>query len=133
MGFTYFLNHKKSGFLLMEALLALLLLTSFSVVIGMYWQHLCHHQKNAEMKLQAISIATEVIDGALFGKKNFEYGATDKEKFTITTSKNILAKPRIIKGILENLENPYLAQVTVSWKLGTPLQISIPTIIGESI
>ena len=62
MCFTASYLNNKPGFLLMEALLALLLFSGFSVVIGMYWQHLVYHQKTDEMQLQALSHATEMVD-----------------------------------------------------------------------
>lgn len=118
--------NNKPGFLIMEALLALLLFSGFSVVIGMYWQHLVCHQKNAEMQLQALSYATDMIDLVLRRQK---YPA-QINKFTVKIDKQIMVSPTVLKGAWKNPDVVQLVQVTVANK---SCNVQLATILQEPV
>ena len=49
------------GFLLIEALIAILIITSFGCILGSYWQQIAAAQSRARVQLQAVSQAAQLL------------------------------------------------------------------------
>ncbi len=97
----------------MEALVAILLLSSFSVVIGWYWRNLSLDQKNAESQLRALSAAGQMVDNLSWQRTNMA-ALKKEEKSTISLVESRSIQPQIIKGSLKYLDRAQLIRVTVS-------------------
>ena len=68
-------NSAQNGFLLMEALLAILVFASLSVVIGSYWYHISKVRERANRQLNALVLATSAIDKLLYENANLANSA----------------------------------------------------------
>lgn len=96
-------NMSGSGFLLMEALVAILLVTSFSLIIGVYFHHIHNQYSLSQKRLHALSIAHNYINKIVhktihFNNFPFVYGP-----YTV----NVMQRPLNI--------NASLITVTVTW------------------
>ncbi len=119
----------KPGFLLMEALLALVLFSSFSIVIGMYWQHLMVNQKKAEKRLQALSYAIEVVDALIAGQEDYKTLPTDGRHYAVTIDKQQIM-PQVKKGALTHLDVAHVCKITVALP---DEQLQLMTIVPERV
>lgn len=121
------LRDQSSGFLLMEALLAILILASFTTVLGMYWCWLHKQQKSIKNRLMVVSQAADCIDEILWGA-----GATKDNPFcTIAITKQVLAKPHIIKGSIDHLDDTSLVIVALSWQENNHVESMVFRTVGE--
>lgn len=101
----------RPGFLLLEVLLAILLLSCFSVIIGSYWHVITTHYVHAQKKLQATFIATDCIDHLV--RKKISQIPSTLNGFTIHVNKELLSFTSTIAN--QTPTQPMLVTVTISW------------------
>lgn len=118
-------KQNRAGFLLMESLLAIVLFSSFGIVVGMYWQHLLSQQKKVEMQLQALSCATDIVDAIIAGQSDFQHLKKTTKNYTTSIEKKMI-NPYLLKGSLKNLDKVQLVEISVgSYKEQVQLQTLI--------
>jgi type II secretory pathway component PulJ len=103
MAFLPIKSNKVDGFLLMEALLAILLITNFSLIIGAYFHHIHNQYAKTKKRLYALSIAHNYIDKIIHKTINLHNFPQTDGAFTINMSQKLLT------------ENARLTIVAVSW------------------
>lgn len=117
MAFLPIKSDKADGFLLMEALLAILLITNFGLIIGAYFYHINNQYSNTQKRLYALSIAHNYIGKIIHKTIHLHNFPQTDGAFTI----HLLQKPLA--------ENAWLKIITVSW-LNDAVQLKIITAEG---
>ena len=115
------------GFLLIEALIAILIITSFGCILGSYWQHIAAAQSRARVQLQAVSQAAQLLCNVLESHSKHTQAIKNQEYIFKTTS----LEYRIEGQLPEHFEllNPELMVLEATDK---GYSFCLSTIVGRS-
>jgi len=116
MAFLPILSKSESGFLLMEALVAILLITSFTLIIGMSFHHINNQYSLAQKRLQALTIAHNYIDKIIHKAMHFDNFPCSNGAYRIHAMQSPLN------------ENALLITVTVTWLDST---VRLQSVVAE--
>jgi hypothetical protein len=113
----------------MEALLAILLMASFSVVTGYYFSSLSHTYVQNKRYMHAIDCAAAIAYQICLGK-TYEVPA---KPFTLKVEHTSNIVPRVIAGPPLSLAPLELTTIAIAWKgLSSWQEIKLATIAGVS-
>jgi len=77
-----------TGFLLIEAIMAIFVLAIFSMVLGGYWHHISSQWAQGAHCLQALMVATDLIDQCNAGHLSWQAVPSTVGLFSIKLDKN---------------------------------------------
>jgi hypothetical protein len=115
------------GFLLMEALLAILLTAGFSIVAGNYIHAIMQAYTQNKQYMHALEVAATIADKISY-RQAYE---TPEQPFNVKIQKMEILTPGIIQGPMLPLAPIEVVTVSIAWK-GMPAwqEIKLSTVVS---
>ena len=101
----------RPGFLLMEAIAAIFLLSIMATVVGGYWHHMASARALTQRRMEALAIAGQLIDQCCTQQLSWDAIPARSGRFSITSNKKNIN----VVGFSGALR-PVLITLTVRWQ-----------------